>query len=41
MRNYLIEDMDELGKVEPETSYLQSQMHSDYDSTESIADSDF
>ena len=32
--------MDELGKVGAETSYLQTQMHSDYDSAESIGDSD-
>ena len=32
--------MDELGKVGAETSYLLSQMNSDYDSAESIADSD-
>ena len=32
--------MDEFGKVGAETSYLQSQMHSDYDPAESIADSD-
>ena len=31
--------MDEFGEV-GEMSYLQSQMHSDYDSAESIADSD-
>ena len=30
MRNSLTEDMDEFGKVGAETSYLQSQMHSDY-----------
>ena len=40
MVNSLTEDMDEFGKVGAETSYLQSQMHSDYDSAESIADSD-
>ena len=40
MRNFLTDDMDEFGKVGAETSYLQSQMHSDYDSAESIADSD-
>ena len=40
MRNSLTEDMDEFGKVGAETSYLQSPMHSDYDSAESIADSD-
>ena len=34
------EDMEEFGKVGAETSYIQSQMHSDYDSAESIADSD-
>ena len=39
-RNSLTEDMDEFGKVGVEMSYLQSQMHSDYDSAESIADSD-
>ena len=40
MRNSITEDMDEFGKVGAEMSYLQSQMHSDYDSAESIADSD-
>ena len=40
MRNSLTEDMNEFGKVGAETSYLQSQMHSDYDSAESIADLD-
>ena len=40
MRNSITEDMDELGKVGAEMSYLQSQMHSDDDSAESIADSD-
>ena len=40
MRNSLTEDMDEFGKVGADTSYLQSQMHSDYDSAESIANSD-
>ena len=40
VRSSLSEDMDELGKVGAEMSYLQSQMHSDYDSAESIADSD-
>ena len=40
MRNSLTEDMDEFGKVGAETSFLQSQIHSDYDSAESIADSD-
>ena len=28
--------MDEFGKVGAEMSYIQSQMHSDYDSAESI-----
>ena len=32
--------MDEFGKVGVEMSYIQSQMHSDYDSAESIADWD-
>ena len=40
MRNSNTEDMDEFGKVGAEMSYLQSQMHSDYDSAESTADSD-
>ena len=40
MRNSITEEMDELGKVGAEMSYLQSQMHSAYDSAESIADSD-
>ena len=40
MRNSIVEDMDEFGKVGAEMSYLQSQMHSDYDSAESIADPD-
>ena len=40
MRNSITEDVDELGKVGAETSFLQSQMHSDHDSAESIADSD-
>ena len=40
VRNSITEDVDEFGKVGAETSYLQSQMHSDYDSAESIADSD-
>ena len=39
-QNPITEDMDEFGKVGAETSYLQSQMHSDCDSAESIADSD-
>ena len=34
------EDMDEFGKVDAEMSYIQPQMHSDYDSAERIADSD-
>ena len=40
MRNSISEDTDEFGKVGAETSHLQSQIHSDYDSAESIADSD-
>ena len=40
LRNSITEDVDEFGKVGAEMSYLQSQMHSDYDSAESIADSD-
>ena len=39
-RNSPTEDMDEFGKVGADTSYLRSQMHHDYDSAESIADSD-
>ena len=33
--------MDDFGKVGAEMSYIQSQLHSDNDSAESIADSDF
>ena len=40
LRNSVAEDMDEFGKVGAEMSYLQSQMDSDYDSAESIADLD-
>ena len=40
MRNSFGEDMDDFGKVFAEMSYLQSRMHSDYDSAESIEDSD-
>ena len=40
MRNSTTGDVDEFGKVGAEMSYLQSQMHSDYDTAESIADSD-
>ena len=32
--------MDEFGKVGVKMSYIQLQMHSDFDSAESIADSD-
>ena len=39
VRNSVTEDVDEFGKVGAETSCLQSQMHSDYDSAESSADS--
>ena len=38
--NPITEDIDEFGKVGAEMSYIQSQVHSDYDSAESIADSD-
>ena len=41
MRNSITEDVDEFGKVCVETSYLQSRIHSDYASAESIADSAF
>ena len=40
MRNSLLEDMEEFRKVGADVSYFQSQMHSEYDSAESIADSD-
>ena len=40
MRNSFTQAIDEFGKVGAETSYFQSQMHSDYDSAESVADSD-
>ena len=40
MRNSFAEDVDEFEKVGAEMSYLQSQMHPDNDSAESIADSD-
>ena len=40
MRSYLTEDIKEVGKGGAEVSYFQSQMHSVYDSAESIADSD-
>ena len=39
-QNPIIEDMDDFEKVGAEMSCIQSQMHSDYDSAESIADSD-
>ena len=39
-QNPIAEGVDGFGKVGAEMSYLQSQMHSDYDSAESIADSD-
>ena len=39
-QNPIAEDMDELAKVGAGTSYIQSQMQSDDDSAESIADSD-
>ena len=37
-QNLNAEDVDEFGKVGAEMSYIQSQMHSDYDSAEGIAD---
>ena len=40
MKNSITEDMGEFGKVGAEKSYLQSQVRSDHDSAESIADSD-
>ena len=40
VRKSLTEDMDELRKVGAGVSYFQSQMHSEYDPAESIADSD-
>ena len=39
-QNPINEDVDEFGKVGAEKSHLQSQMHSDYDSAGSVADSD-
>ena len=39
-QNPITEDLDEFGKVGAETSYIQSQIHSDFDSAESIADLD-
>ena len=33
--------MDELGKIGADVSYFHTEMHSDCDSAESIADSDF
>ena len=38
--NPITEDMDELGEVGVKMSFIESQMHSDYDSAESVADSD-
>ena len=38
-QNPISENMGEFGKVGVEMSYVQSQIHSDYDSAESIADS--
>ena len=39
-QNPIAEVMDEFGKFGADMSYIQSQMHSDYDSAESIAESD-
>ena len=40
LRSSLTGDMEEFGKVGVGVSYFQSQMHSEYDSAESIGDSD-
>ena len=40
MTNSITEDVDEFGKVGAEMSCIQSRMHSDHDSADSIADSD-
>ena len=40
LRSSLTGDMEEFRKVGADVSYFQSQMHSEYDSAESIADSD-
>ena len=40
MRSSLTGDVGEFRKVGAEMSYIQSQIHSDFDSAESIADSD-
>ena len=39
-QNPIAEDVEEFGKVGAEKSDIQSQMHSDYGSAESIAESD-
>ena len=39
-QNPIAEDVEGCGKVGADMSYIHSQMHSDYDSAESIADSD-
>ena len=39
-QNPIAEDMEEFGKVGAEISHIQSQMHSKYNSAESIADQD-
>ena len=39
-QNPIAEDMDEFGKVGVEMSYIQSQMHSDHVSAESVEDAD-
>ena len=38
--NLIAEDVEEFGKVGAEKSFVQSQMHSEFDSAESIAESD-
>ena len=37
----ITEEVEEFGKIGDEQSYIQTQMHFDHDSAESIADSDF
>ena len=39
-QNLITEDTEETGKVGADMAYVQSRIHSNYDSAESIADSD-
>ena len=39
-QNPITEDTEETGKFDVDVPYVQSRIHSDYDSSESIADSD-